>query len=378
MKLYEYMAKEILRSNGIPVPRGAVFTEVEGVDAFVEKTGPVAIKSQVLSGGRGKAGGIKFATESQDAIYKVQDLLASEIKGCPVERVLIEEKVSIEREIYLAITIDGAKRKPVLLASIAGGVDIEQVPEDQMIQRFIDVTIGLQPYATREITRQMGLKGREAQQIGDIMLKLYQVFRKYDAELVEINPLVVTASQVLAADAKMTLDDDAVFRYLPDVPWVEEKTAVEKKAGDLGISYVELEGEIGVMANGAGITMATLDLLAHFGSSARNFMDAGGGSSLQATAAALEILLSTQPKALLINIFGGITRCDEVASAFVHVKKTLDLKIPVVIRLIGTNEDLGTAILEEQGIESFKNIEEAVSKVISLLNGGGADVHNYQ
>lgn len=378
MKLYEYMAKEILQSNGIPVPMGAVFTGVEGVADFLEKTGPVAIKSQVLSGGRGKAGGIKFATEPQDAISKVRDLLATEIKGCKVERVLIEEKVSIEREIYLAITIDGAKRQPVLLASIAGGMDIEQVPEEQVIKRFIDITIGLQPYATREITRQMGLKGWEAQQITDIMLKLYQVFRKYDAELVEINPLVVTATQVLAADAKMTLDDEAAFRYLPEVPWVEEKTAVEKKAGDLGISYVELDGDIGVMANGAGITMATLDLLKHFGASARNFMDAGGGSSLQATAAALEILLSTKPKALLINIFGGITRCDEVARAFVQVKNTFDLKIPVVIRLIGTNEDLGTAILQEQGIESFKNIEEAVTNVISLMNGGGADVHNYQ
>ena len=376
MKLYEYMAKEILQRNGIPIPLGAVFSGVEGVAAFIEKSGPVAIKSQVLSGGRGKAGGIKFATEPQDAISKVQDLLATEIKGCKVETVLIEEKVNIEREFYLAITVDGTKRQAVLLASVAGGIDIEQVPEEQVVKRFIDITIGLQPYATREITRQMGLKGREAKQTADIIMKLYQVFRKYDAELVEINPLVVTPTQVLAADAKMTLDDEAAYRYLPEVPYVEEKTEVEKKAGDLGISYVELDGEIGVMANGAGITMATLDLLQHFGSSARNFMDAGGGSSMEATAAALEILLSTKPKALLINIFGGITRCDDVARAFVQVKNALDLKLPVVIRLVGTNEDLGTAILREQGIESFKSVEEAVTKVISLLNGGGADVHN--
>ncbi len=376
MKLYEFMAKEIFKRNGIPVPMGAVFTGVDGVAAFLEKTGSVAIKSQVLSGGRGKAGGIKFATEPQDAISKVQELLASEIKGCQVETVLIEEKVTIERELYLAITVDGSKRQIVLLASVAGGMDIEQVPEEQVIKRFIDITIGLQPYATREITRQMGLKGREAKQTEEVMLKLYQVFRKYDAELVEINPLVVTPSQVLAADGKMTVDDEAAYRFLPEVPYVEEKTAVEKKADELGISYVELDGEVGVMANGAGITMATLDLLQHFGSSARNFMDAGGGSSEKATAAALEILLSTNPKALLINIFGGITRCDDVARAFVQVKNALDLKLPVVIRLVGTNEDLGTAILREQGIESFKSVEEAVTKVISLLNGGGADVHN--
>lgn len=376
MKLYEYMAKEIFRSNGIPVPMGAVFTGVEGVAAFIEKSGPVAIKSQVLSGGRGKAGGIKFATEPREAISKVQELLASEIKGCKVETVLIEEKVNIERELYLAITVDGSKRQIVLLASVAGGMDIEQVPEEQVIKRFIDITIGLQPYATREITRQMGLKGREAKQTAEVMLKLYRIFRKYDAELVEINPLVVTPTQVMAADGKMTIDDEAAYRFLPDVPYVEEKTEVEKKADDLGISYVELDGEVGVMANGAGITMATLDLLQHFGSSARNFMDAGGGSSEKATAAALEILLSTKPKALLINIFGGITRCDDVARAFVQVKNTLDLKLPVVIRLVGTNEDLGTEILREQGIEAYKSVEEAVTKVISLLNGGGADVHN--
>ncbi len=368
MKLYEYMAKEILYNNGIPVPRGAVFAGVEGVAAFVEKTGSVAIKSQVLSGGRGKAGGIKFASEPEDAITKVQELLATEIKGSKVNTVLIEEKVNIEKEIYIAITIDGAKRQPVFLASVAGGMDIEQVPEEQLIKRLLDVTIGLQPYAAREITRQLGLKGQVAQQTTAILLKLYQVFRKYDAELVEINPLVITPSQVLAADAKMTLDDDSAFRYQADVPLVEEKTAVEKKAADIGISYVELEGDVGVMANGAGITMATLDLIQEFGSSARNFMDAGGGASMQATAAALEILLSTQPKALLINIFGGITRCDEVAKAFVQVNKSMDIQIPVVIRLVGTNDDLGTAILQENGIESFKDIQAAVTKIISLLN----------
>ncbi|MFZ3100698.1 MAG: ADP-forming succinate--CoA ligase subunit beta [Desulfitobacteriaceae bacterium] len=371
MKLYEYMAKEIFLNNGIPVPKGAVFAGIEGVAAFVEKTGPVAIKSQVLSGGRGKAGGIKFASEPQDAVTKAQELLTTEIKGCKVERVLIEEKINIQQEIYIAIAIDGANRQPVFLASVAGGMDIEQVPEEKLIKRLLDVTIGLQPYAAREITRQLGLTGSIAQKTTDILLKLYQVFRKYDAELVEINPLVITPTGVLAADGKMTLDDDASFRYQPDVTLVEEKTAVEKRAADIGISYVELDGEVGVMANGAGITMATLDLIQEFGSSARNFMDAGGGSSMQATADALEILLSTEPKALMINIFGGITRCDDVATAFVQVKNAIDIPIPVVIRLVGTNEDLGTAILKENGIESYKDIKEAVTKVISLLNSSG-------
>lgn len=204
------------------------------------------------------------------------------------------------------------------------------------------------------------------------MLKLYQIFRKYDAELIEINPLVVADSQEFAADGKMTIDDEAAFRFGKDVPLVEEKTAVEQRAAELGISYVELEGEIGVMANGAGITMATLDLINEFGSSPRNFMDAGGGSSIQATASALEILLSTQPKALLINIFGGITRCDEVAKAIIQVKETMDILVPMVIRLVGTNEEAGIALLREQDIETYRKIDEAVAKVVSFVKAKGA------
>lgn len=371
MKLYEHMAKEIFRNNGIPVPRGAVFTGVDGVADFVKNTGSVALKSQVLSGGRGKAGGIKFADEPVDAVAKAQELFGMDIKGFKVNTILIEEKIDVQKELYLAIAVDGARRKPVLLASMAGGMDIEQVPDDKLIKRLLDVTIGLQPYAAREIARQLGLTGKEAKEAADIIQKLYQIFRKYDAELVEINPLVVTPAQVMAADGKMTIDDDAFFRYQEDVPIVQEKTDLEKRAADIGISYVELDGEVGVMANGAGITMATLDMIQHFGSSARNFMDAGGGTSMEATAAALEILLETNPKALLINIFGGITRCDEVATAFVQVKKNMDIKIPFVIRLVGTNEDVGTKILQDNGIGAHKDIKDAVAEVCSIVNAKG-------
>ena len=371
MKLYEYMAKEIFRTNGIPIPKGQVFTSVEGVADFVAQIGPVAIKSQVLSGGRGKAGGIKFALDPQEAAEKARELLATEIKGLKVDIILVEQKLTIEKELYLAITYDGARRKPLLIASAAGGVEIEQVAEELMVKRLIDINVGLQPYATREITRQLGLTGQIAKEVATIMVKLYQLFRKYDAELIEINPLVIMDSQALAADGKMTVDDDAEFRFGKDVPHVEEKTAVEQRAAELGISYVELDGEIGVMANGAGITMATLDLIHEFGSTPRNFMDAGGGSSMQATASALEILLSTQPKALLINIFGGITRCDEVAKAIIQVKESIDIKIPMVIRLVGTNEEAGIALLREHGIESYRNIDEAVAKVVAFVKAKG-------
>jgi len=371
VKLYEYMAKEIFRSNGIPVPKGRVFTSAEEVTDFVAQIGPVAIKSQVLSGGRGKAGGIKFASDPQEANEKARELLATEIKGLKVDVILVEQKLAIEKEIYLAITYDGARRKPLLIASAAGGVEIEQVAEELLVKRLIDINVGLQPYAAREITRQLGLTGQIAKDVVNIMLKLYQIFRKYDAELIEINPLVVADSQALAADGKMTVDDEAAFRFGKDVPLVEEKTAVEKRAAELGISYVELDGEIGVMANGAGITMATLDLINEFGSSPRNFMDAGGGSSMEATASALEILLSTQPKAILINIFGGITRCDEVAKAFIQVKETMDIQVPVVIRLVGTNEEAGIALLSEHGIESYRKIDEAVAKVVAFVKAKG-------
>lgn len=367
MKLFEYMAKEIFRNNGIPVPNGRVFSQAGDLAEFVSQNGAVAIKSQILSGGRGKAGGIKFATTPEEAVAKAGELLAADIKGLKVDKVLVEEKIAIDQEIYLAITVDGTRRKPVLLASMAGGVDIEQVPEEKLIKRLIDVSIGLNPYAAREITRQLGLTGSAAKEAADLMLKLYNVFRTYDAELVEINPLVIAKGHVLAADAKMTIDDECAYRYQPDVPIVDEQTEAEKKARDLGISYVELDGEIGVMANGAGITMATLDLIQEFGSSPRNFMDAGGGSGEEATAKALEILLETKPKALLINIFGGITRCDDVARAFVKVKNSMEINIPVVIRLVGTNEEAGISILRENGIDSYKKIDEAVSKVVALV-----------
>ncbi|MHB1651912.1 MAG: ADP-forming succinate--CoA ligase subunit beta [Desulfitobacteriaceae bacterium] len=372
MKLFEYMAKEIFRNNGIPVPKGQMFTSSNEVASFIADIGPVAIKSQILSGGRGKAGGIKFASTPEDGVTKAQELLSMELKGLKVEKVLVEEKILIEQEIYLAITVDGARRKPILLASMVGGMDIEQVPEDKLVKRLIDISIGLQPYAAREIARRLGLTGQLAKEAAEIMLRLYQIFRSYDAELVEINPLVVSNSHILAADGKITLDDDASFRFKEDVPWVEEQTAVEKRARDLGISYVELNGDIGVMANGAGITMATLDLIQEFGSSPRNFMDAGGGASTEATAQALEILLSTKPKALLINIFGGITRCDDVARAFIQVKNSMEINIPVVIRLVGTNEEAGVAILREHGIDSFRKIDEAVAKIIALVNKKGA------
>ena len=371
MKLYEYMGKEIFCKEGIVIPKGKVFYSPEGVAKFTAGWTEAVVKSQVLSGGRGKAGGIKFTNSATETESAVRELFATEIRGLPVQAVLVEEKVKIEKEYYVAITVDGAERKPLILASVYGGVDIEDVSEDSLVKFYIDVHAGVQLHTGREVARRMGLPKEETKQFSELLVKMYHVFRKYDAELVEINPLVISENQIIAADAKITLDDEAAFRYPQWLPKVEERTERELMAAEIGISFVELDGDIGVMANGAGITMATLDIISHFGGTPRNFMDAGGGAGTEATAKALEILLSTNPKAILINIFGGITRCDDVARAFAQVQESVGITVPIVIRLIGTNEDAGVAILQQQGINAYRTIQEAVAKTVELAAGEG-------
>jgi succinyl-CoA synthetase beta subunit len=365
MKLYEYMGKQLFAKYGIPVPEGGVASTPQEAQSLTEKIGSVVVKSQILSGKRGKAGGIGFTDSPQEAHDFSAKLLGSKLNGFLVETVLVEKKLQIDREFYLAITVDGAARKPIILASAQGGMDIEDVPEEHMVRMTIDVTIGVQPFMAREVTRQLGVTGNVAKQIADIVFKLYKLFVEMDAELAEINPLVISGEDVIAADAKVTIDDDALFRH-KDMPVVEERTDAEKKAHEIGLSYVELDGNIAVMANGAGITMATLDLIQYYGGAAANFLDAGGGAGVEQTTKALELLLSKNPKAILINIFGGITRCDDVANAFAIVKKNIDIPVPVVIRLVGTNEDKGREILKGIGIETYKFMHEAAKKAVEI------------
>lgn len=366
MKLYEYMGKELFKKYNIPIPTGQVFYSVSGVEEWTVQLGTVVIKSQVLSGGRGKDDGIKFASNPEDARKWAQQLLAKEVKGEPVQSVLVEEKLAIDQEYYLAVTVDGMEKKPIIIASAAGGMDIESVPDEQLIKVPVDVSIGVQPYLGREIARQLGLAPKLYKKFAELLVNLYRLFREYDCELVEINPLANCGEQLIAADAKVTVDDDAAFRYPTDLPRVDERSLREKQAAEIGISYVELDGNIAVMANGAGITMATLDILKHYGGRPRNFMDAGGGAGMEATAKALEILLSTNPRAILVNIFGGITRCNDVANAFKQVQQLYGIPVPLVIRLVGTNEQQGVEILKSQGIDSFRTIHEAVAKVIEV------------
>ncbi|MBO8167561.1 MAG: ADP-forming succinate--CoA ligase subunit beta [Thermoanaerobacteraceae bacterium] len=365
MKLFEYLGKELFKQYGIPVPQGGVAGSPEEAARKAADLAEAVVKSQILSGKRGKAGGIKFVSGVDEAKKAAAQLLGTELRGFKVERVLVEEKLPIEKEYYLAITVDGSAKKPVILASSEGGMDIEEVLEDKIVRQEVNVSIGVQPYLGREIAERLGLTGDYAKQFTKIITRIYTMFKELDAELVEINPLIIARDKLIAADSKVTIDDDALFRH-KDLPKVEERTEAEQKAHALGLSYVELDGDIAIMANGAGITMATLDIIQHYGGKPANFLDAGGGASIEAMAAALEILLSTNPKVILINIFGGITRCDDVANAFITVKQQREIPVPVVIRLVGTNEAEGVALLKEHGIVTFRSMEEAARKAVNL------------
>lgn len=364
MKLFEYLGKEIFRRYGIPVPQGEVGATPEEVAKAVTNLGkPAVLKAQVLAGKRGKAGAIKFPGDAGEARELAAGLLGKEVGGFPVEKILVEEKLAIEQELYLAVTFDYGARTALILASAAGGMDIEEVPEEKIIRRRVDPTVGVNPYVGREVAYRLGFRGTLSRQLADFVVRLYRLFTELDAELVEINPLVVSDGKLIAADAKVTIDDEALYRH-PELPRIEEKTSLEKVAYDAGLAYVELGGDIAVMANGAGITMATLDTIQYFGGSPASFLDAGGGASMEQNAKALEILLSSNPKVILINIFGGITRCDDVANAFVKIKKSREISVPVVIRLVGTNEEEGLQILNAEGISAYKSMGKAAQEAV--------------
>ncbi|KAB2952531.1 ADP-forming succinate--CoA ligase subunit beta [Heliorestis acidaminivorans] len=375
MKCFEYMGKELFAQYGIPVPSGRMVTTAEEAEKVAAEIGrPVVVKSQVLSGKRGKAGGIKFADTPAEAKSAAKEILAMTVQGLPVNRLLVEEKLKIESEIYVAITIDGASKAPVLITSAKGGMDIEEQAEEDIVKVHLDVFLGLQPFMAKELARKIGLKGALAKSYSDVVQKMYRCMIEKDAELVEINPLVVSGEQVIAADAKVTIDDSALYRQ-KDIEYVDEDmTEVEKLARDAGIgSFVELGGDIAVMANGAGITMGTLDMVQLFGGEPANFMDAGGGTGVEGTAKAIEILLAQNPKVIFINIFGGITRCDDVAKALVYVKENKGIPVPVVVRMVGTNEQEGVAILKEAGFEAYRDMKTAAQKAVDLSKTGGAE-----
>ncbi|RJS89373.1 ADP-forming succinate--CoA ligase subunit beta [Candidatus Bathyarchaeota archaeon] len=377
MNLLEFEAKEVFSRYGIPVPRGEVASTPSQAEEVAERLGvPVAVKAQVAAGGRGKAGGILFAETPQEARDVAGRLLGSEIHGLRVRKVLVEERLRIKRELYFGITVDRSSRCYVAIASSEGGVEIEEVAATapERIVRFpIDPLYGLKSYHALRIAKALGYSGRQLRSLSSLFHRLYTLAVEQDAELTEINPLVETPEgEFIAADARLNIDDNALFRHpeFKERLFSEERgdlTPEELEARRRGLAYVKLDGEIGVIGNGAGLTMATLDMIRLQGGRAADFLDLGGGASSERMSSALSLLFSDpRVRVVLINILGGITRCDEVARGILEVKEKMGFRRPIVVRMIGTNEEEGRRILREAGVEVLESMEEAAERAVEI------------
>ncbi|MFG1519460.1 MAG: ADP-forming succinate--CoA ligase subunit beta [Thermoplasmataceae archaeon] len=368
MNLYEYLGKDIFRQNGVPVPDGYLVEKPEDVRKFVK---PVVVKSQILLGGRGKSGGIKFAKSDEELKKSVHELLGSEIRGLKVTKLLVEDMIDIKKEMYVSISLNRTERKPMLMATTEGGVEIESLPHDKIFLRLIDPLMGYSDYIGREASAFMNLTPEISSQFRSIVSNLYKIFAKYDCELAEINPLVVTGNGALiAADAKIVIDSDSLFRHKEFNVIDPEKTKLELEAQSKGYSFVEMDGHIGVIANGAGLTMATLDALTLHKGKPRNFLDLGGTDSVDIVVTAFDLVLKANPKAILVNIFGGVTKCDTVANGIVEAKKKFNIKQHIVVRLSGIHEVEGRQILKDNGIDAFSDMMSAIETVVRI--GGGS------
>jgi len=367
MKLHEFQAKELFRTHGIPVQNGVIIERPDQIEGLTLRY-PVVLKAQVLVGGRGKAGGIKLAQTPAEARDRASAILGMSIKGEPVRRLLVAEAVNIGAEYYLAFIVDRSTRGLTAIASAAGGVDIEEVARtapEKIARESVDPFLGFPGFQARGLGRKLGLEGQLLKDFVAIATALYRLCQAEDAELAEINPLGVVAGRLLAVDAKVIIDDNAVFRH-KDLPRNEELTDLEREAKGAGLSYVELDGDIAIIGNGAGLVMSTLDMVAHFGGAPANFLDVGGGASEENMRQAITIV-TRKPgvRALLVNIFGGITRCDDIARAIAATPPPL----PMVVRLTGTNEDEGRTILRAAGYDAFIEPEEAVRRAVALARG---------
>ncbi len=377
MNLQEYQAKRIFAKYGVPIPRGEVATTATAARDIARRLNTrVVIKSQVLVGGRGKAGGIKLAETPDDAEAVADKILGMEIKGLKVRKVLVDEAAAIDTELYLGMVIDRAQRRVIMMGSSEGGVDIEEVAAtapDKIIKVAIDPFLGLKDYQARELAIGMGVSRELTNDFIKIARALYAAFVQSDASLAEINPLVITKdAKLLGVDGKMSIDDNALFRHhdLDEMRDVDEEDPYEAEARRFGLSYVKLDGEIGCMVNGAGLAMATMDIIKHYGGSPANFLDVGGGAQADKVAAALRIILSDKNvKAVLFNIFGGITRCDEVARGILTALDEVPTSVPMVARLVGTNEAEGRAILADAHMGTAATLDEAAQKAVQAARG---------
>ncbi len=380
MKIHEYQAREIFKKYGIPVSNGDVAETPEQAYDIAKKIGKrVVVKAQVLVGGRGKAGGVKLADTPEDAKEKASEILEMEIKGLKVEKVFVAEAVNIAHEAYLGVVIDRRTKRPVVMVSPAGGVEIEEVAKEtpeKIFKKVVDPAYGLLPHQARELTFNLYDDKKKVFKAADILMRLYRLFMETDASLAEINPFVVTDSgDLIAIDSKINFDDNAIFRH-PDYEGMKDLTPdekVEEEAKKKGLSFIKLEGNIGCVVNGAGLAMATMDVIKHFGGEPANFLDVGGSSNPEKVKAAMDIILRDKNvKSIWFNIFGGITRCDDIATGLVEALKGSDVDIPIIVRLTGTNEDKGREILRDSGIKLHlvETMSEGAKMAIQLAGGG--------
>ncbi len=377
MKLHEYQSKQIFAKYGIPIPKGRVAATASEAKAIAEELGGrVVIKSQVLVGGRGKAGGVKLAKDPEEAEQLATQILVMEIKGLPVRKVLVDEAATIDKEIYFSITNDRAARRPVMIASAAGGMEIEEVAAktpEKIIKLNIDPLLGLRDYQARDIAASIDLPRDYWKDFGKIAMGLWQVYTETDASLAEINPLVITKDKrMMALDGKMIIDDNAMFRHadLVEMRDLDEEVPAETEARKYGLSYIKLDGNIGCMVNGAGLAMTSMDIVKLFGGEPANFLDIGGGAGADKVAAAMRIILSdTNVKAVLFNIFGGITRCDEVARGILTAMKEVKPKVPMVVRLVGTNAEEGRKLLADAKMITAETLADAAKKAVAAAKG---------
>jgi succinyl-CoA synthetase beta subunit len=377
MKLHEYQSKTIFSKYGIPIPKGRVAATADEAKQIAEELGGRAvIKAQVLVGGRGKAGGVKVAKNPNEARDYADQILAMSIKGLRVRKVLVDEAAAIAHEIYFAITNDRAAKKPVMIASAAGGVDIEEVAAttpEKIIKVHIDPLLGLRDFQARDIAASIDLPRELWRDFSKIATSLWNVYRENDAELAEINPLVITKdNRLVALDGKMLIDDNSLFRHadLAEIRDIDEEAPAETDARRHGLSFIKLDGDIGCMVNGAGLAMTSMDIVKLFGGEPANFLDIGGGAKADKVAAAMRIILSDpNVKAILFNIFGGITRCDEVAKGILVAMDEVKPKVPMVVRLVGTNAEEGRKLLENANMITAETLADAAKKAVAAAKG---------
>ena len=378
MNIHEYQAKDIFRTHGIPIPPGDVATSPDEAEALAKKFGStVVIKAQVHAGGRGKAGGVKLAKTPKEAREIASKILGMQIKGLTVYKVLVTPAADIATEAYVGIIVDRGSKRPVFMVSPAGGIDIEEVAAktpDKIMRLPVDPVYGLLGFEALQMGLFLYEDIKQARAAARIMHQLYQAFWSSGASLAEINPLVTTpAGEVLALDAKMVIDDNELDRH-PNLAALRDETAEapsEVRAREAGLTFIKLDGNVGCVVNGAGLAMATMDLVKYYGGEPANFLDIGGSSNPEKVIAALEIITSDEHvRSILFNIFGGITRTDDVANGIVTATRRSPLRVPIVIRLTGTNEDVAVKILQDNGFSAMTEMDAAVQRAVELATGG--------